>query len=549
MGPALRPPGGEATYYLAVNRNKRSIALDLRDEADLEVARALAARADVVVDNFKPGTMERLGLGHETLRALNPGLVSCSVTGFGSGEGAALPGYDLIAQAVGGLMSVTGEPGGEGTKAGVAVVDVITGLHAALGILAALRHRDRTGEGQHVEVSLLSSVLSALANHSSAYAAAGVVPRAMGNRHPSVVPYEVFQAADRPIVIAAGNDRQFVALCEVLERPDLAGDAGYATNAGRVAARDRLVDELNKALAARTADEWFELLTAAGVPCGPINDLAAAFALARRTRPGAQGGDRRRGTGRQPHPPRRHPARLPPAAPGARTGRGLGSWDIGGMSADEARRRPPTAQQFVLGELRRAITTGRLRPGAPIRQDALAEELQVSRVPLREALKTLQGEGLVRYEAHRGYSVETLSLGDLREVYRIRELLEEEAVRRAVARLADADLDRLRAAQDDVERAADAGDVLAMATANRLFHMTLFDCAGMPRLSRLIRTLWDTTDAYRSMYYGGPANRERVVKEHRATLDALRRRDADEAVATLTVHRAHAVAELESLLS
>ncbi|MEV4835221.1 CoA transferase [Nonomuraea sp. NPDC049486] len=273
-------PGGEATYYLAVNRNKRSIALDLRDEADLEVARALAARADVVVDNFKPGTMERLGLGHETLRALNPGLVSCSVTGFGSGEGAALPGYDLIAQAVGGLMSVTGEPGGEGTKAGVAVVDVITGLHAALGILAALRHRDRTGEGQHVEVSLLSSVLSALANHSSAYAAAGVVPRAMGNRHPSVVPYEVFQAADRPIVIAAGNDRQFVALCEVLERPDLAGDAGYATNAGRVAARDRLVDELNKALAARTADEWFELLTAAGVPCGPINDLAAAFALA-----------------------------------------------------------------------------------------------------------------------------------------------------------------------------------------------------------------------------------------------------------------------------
>ncbi|MGI5270256.1 CaiB/BaiF CoA transferase family protein [Nonomuraea sp. CA-218870] len=273
-------PGGEATYYLAVNRNKRSIALDLRDEAGLEVARALAARADVLVENFKPGTMDRLGLGHETLRVLNPGLVYCSVTGFGSGEGAGLPGYDLIAQAVGGLMSVTGEPGGEGTKAGVAVVDVITGLHAALGVLAALRHRDRTGEGQRVEVSLLSSLLSALANHSSAYAAAGVVPKAMGNRHPSVVPYEVFQAADRPIVIAAGNDRQFRALCAVLERPDLAGDEKYATNAGRVAARDRLVGELNKALAARTADEWFGLLTAAGVPCGPINDLAAAFALA-----------------------------------------------------------------------------------------------------------------------------------------------------------------------------------------------------------------------------------------------------------------------------
>ncbi|MFI7125002.1 GntR family transcriptional regulator [Nonomuraea sp. NPDC050153] len=218
------------------------------------------------------------------------------------------------------------------------------------------------------------------------------------------------------------------------------------------------------------------------------------------------------------------------------------------MSPDQARRRPPTAQQFVLGEIRSAITTGRLRPGAPIRQDALAEELEVSRVPLREALKTLQGEGLVRYEAHRGYFVETLSLDDLREVYRIRELLEEEAVRRAVERLTDADLARLESAQDEVERAAAAGDVLAMATANRLFHMALFDCAGMPRLVRLIRTLWDTTDAYRSMYYGDAGNRERVVKEHRATLDALRRRAADEAVTTLDVHRAHAVAELESLL-
>ncbi|WP_433440488.1 CaiB/BaiF CoA transferase family protein [Nonomuraea sp. CA-141351] len=269
---------GEATYFLGVNRNKRSIALDLR--ADMEVARALAARADVLVENFRPGTMERLGLGHSSLRELNPGLVYCSITGFGSGSGAGLPGYDLIAQAVGGLMSVTGEPDGPGTKAGVALVDVITGLHAALGILAALRHRDRTGEGQRIEVSLLSSLLSALTNHASAYAAAGVVPRAMGNRHPSIVPYEVFEAADRPIVIAAGNDRQFQALCKALNRPDLAEDARYATNADRVAARDELVAELNVALAARTADEWFEALTAAGVPCGPINDLAAAFALA-----------------------------------------------------------------------------------------------------------------------------------------------------------------------------------------------------------------------------------------------------------------------------
>ncbi|MEU8354757.1 CoA transferase [Nonomuraea sp. NPDC048882] len=287
---------GEATYFLGVNRNKRSIALDLR--ADAEVARALAARADVLVENFRPGTMERLGLGYDTLRELNPGLVYCSITGFGSGTGAGLPGYDLIAQAVGGLMSVTGEPGGPGTKAGVALVDVITGLHAALGILAALHHRDTTGQGgrvggpgvpdgapgggvgQRVEVSLLSSLLSALTNHSSAYAAAGVVPRAMGNRHPSIVPYEVFQAADRPIVIAAGNDRQYRALCAVLDRDDLAEDPLYATNAARVAAREMLVPALNAALAGRTADEWFERLTAAGVPCGPINDLAAAFALA-----------------------------------------------------------------------------------------------------------------------------------------------------------------------------------------------------------------------------------------------------------------------------
>ncbi|TDC04570.1 CoA transferase [Nonomuraea longispora] len=280
-------PGGQATYFLGVNRNKRSIALDLRDEADLQVARALAVRADVLVENFRPGTMDRLGLGHDALRALNPGLVYCSITGFGSGAGAGLPGYDLIAQAVGGLMSVTGEPDGPGTKAGVALVDVITGLHAALGILAALRHRDHTGEGGHltgsgqrVEVSLLSSLLSALTNHSSAYAAAGVVPKAMGNRHPSIVPYEVFQAADRPLVIAAGNDRQFQALCAVLDRPGLAADPRYATNAGRVAARDELVAALDDALGERPADEWFELLTAAGVPCGPINDLATAFALA-----------------------------------------------------------------------------------------------------------------------------------------------------------------------------------------------------------------------------------------------------------------------------
>ncbi|MEU6039851.1 GntR family transcriptional regulator [Actinomadura sp. NPDC047616] len=217
-------------------------------------------------------------------------------------------------------------------------------------------------------------------------------------------------------------------------------------------------------------------------------------------------------------------------------------------TVDTGRGRPPTAQQFVLGELRRAITTGRLRPGAPIRQDALAEELGVSRVPLREALKTLQGEGLVSYRAHRGYFVEELSLDDLREVYRIRELLEAEAVRQAVAHLTDDDLDVLEKAQREVERASAAADVLDMAAANRTFHMTLYECARMPRLTRMIASLWDATDAYRSIYYGDDHNRRRVIDEHRAALDALRARDPDRAIDILDVHRAHAVTTLESLM-
>ncbi|WP_049563733.1 GntR family transcriptional regulator [Nonomuraea sp. SBT364] len=211
-------------------------------------------------------------------------------------------------------------------------------------------------------------------------------------------------------------------------------------------------------------------------------------------------------------------------------------------------RRPPTAQQFVLEELRRAITTGRLRPGEPIRQEVLAGELDVSRVPLREALKTLQGEGLVGHRAHRGYFVEQLSLDDLREVYLIRDLLEAEAVRRAVGRLTDAGLAAAETAQAEVERAAEAADVLAMAEANRRFHMAIFECAGLPRLVRLIRTLWDSTDAYRSVYYAEEHNRQRVIEEHRATLDLLRRRDAEGAVALLAGHRAAAVQAIESML-
>ena len=269
---------GVATYYQAVNRNKRSSALDLRDAADLARALDLVARADVVVENFLPGGMDRLGLGYDDVRAANPGVVYCSITGFGPDS--SLPGYDLVVQAVGGLMSMTGPGPGEPTRAGVAVVDVLTGLHAAVGILAALRHRDRTGEGQRVQVDLMSCLLSSLVNQSSGYLLAGVVPQAMGNRHPSLVPYEVFRARDRPLVIACGNDRQFRSLAGVLGEETLADDERYATNPQRVAHREVLVPLLNELLALGDARDWCERLAAVGVPAGPVNDLAEAFGYA-----------------------------------------------------------------------------------------------------------------------------------------------------------------------------------------------------------------------------------------------------------------------------
>jgi crotonobetainyl-CoA:carnitine CoA-transferase CaiB-like acyl-CoA transferase len=271
---------GVATYFLSVNRGKRSVALDLRGDEGAEEARRLVAGADVVVENFRPGVMERLGFGHERLREANPGLVYCSLTGFGSGEGAALPGYDLLVQAVGGLMSVTGDPEGEPQKVGVALVDVIAGLFASTGILAALRHRDRTGEGQLVEVDLLSALLAGLVNQSSAYTAGGVVPGRMGNAHPSISPYELYGTGDGEIVIAVGNDKQFAALAEQLGAPEWADEARFASNDARVANRVALREELEARLASRGGREWIELLTAAGVPAGPVNDVAAAFELA-----------------------------------------------------------------------------------------------------------------------------------------------------------------------------------------------------------------------------------------------------------------------------
>jgi crotonobetainyl-CoA:carnitine CoA-transferase CaiB-like acyl-CoA transferase len=270
----------QSTYFLSVNRNKRSFAADLEDPADLAAVRELVRRADVLVENFRPGSLARHGLDYDAARALNPGIVYCSVTGFGSGGGGALPGYDLLVQAVGGLMSVTGPGPGQPVKTGVALVDVLTGLHAAVGILAALRHREATGEGQRIEVSLLSALLSSMVNQSAGYTAGGVVPGIMGNRHPSIAPYEVFEAADRPFVLAVGNDRQFAALCDVLGLPELAADHRFATNTARVAHVEELAVRIGKALSTRSAAQWYELLTPKGVPCGPVNDLAGAFALA-----------------------------------------------------------------------------------------------------------------------------------------------------------------------------------------------------------------------------------------------------------------------------
>jgi crotonobetainyl-CoA:carnitine CoA-transferase CaiB-like acyl-CoA transferase len=273
---------GQATYFDAVNRNKTSIALELTDPDDAQRARALAREVDVVVENFRPGVMDALGLGWETLHEHNPRLVYCSVTGFGRDAGAEMPGYDLLVQALGGLMSITGAPDGEPQKVGVALVDVVAGLFATVGILTALRHRDETGCGQRVEISLLASLLAALVNQASGYTVAGVVPGRMGNAHPSIAPYELYPCGDGELVVAVGNDRQFATLAKVLGLPELAGDPRFATNPDRVANRRALREALVSRLGARSAAEWAAELTAARVPAGVVNDLAGAFALAQR---------------------------------------------------------------------------------------------------------------------------------------------------------------------------------------------------------------------------------------------------------------------------
>lgn len=273
---------GEATYFDAVNRNKRAIVLDLGLPEDLARARALAAECDVLLENFRPGLLDQCGLGYDDMHAVHPGIVYCSITGFGRDAGAKLPGYDLLVQALGGLMSITGAPEGEPQKVGVAVVDVITGLFATTGILAALRHRDRTGEGQLVELDLLSCLLAALANQATSYTAGAHTPTRMGNRHPSIAPYQLLHAQDGELVVAVGNDRQFSALCKVLDTPELLEDPRFASNSARVANQEALEAALERRLRTSPAAHWVEALTAARVPAGEVNDIGQAFDLAHR---------------------------------------------------------------------------------------------------------------------------------------------------------------------------------------------------------------------------------------------------------------------------
>jgi crotonobetainyl-CoA:carnitine CoA-transferase CaiB-like acyl-CoA transferase len=268
----------ESAYYLAVNRNKRSIGVDLKDPEGLERVRDLAAGADVMIENWRRGALEKLGLGYEDLGETNPGLVYCSITGFGPGPDEERPGYDFLVQARGGVMGITGQPGGEPTKVGVAISDIMCGLFASNAILAALHRRAETGEGARIEVPLFESTLGWLANRGQEYLISGEDKGLIGNVHPSIVPYQTFDASDKPLVVAVGNNAQFAALCKVVGRPELAEDERYATNPDRVANREALVEELQQEFRKRSAQEWAGEIRAAGVPSGPVNTLADVFA-------------------------------------------------------------------------------------------------------------------------------------------------------------------------------------------------------------------------------------------------------------------------------
>jgi formyl-CoA transferase len=272
----------DAAYYLACNRGKKSLTLDIARPEGQGLARALALKCDVLVENFKVGDLARYGLDYATLAKANPRLVYCSITGFGQdGPYRDRPGYDFMVQGLGGLMSVTGErddrPGGGPQKVGVAVADLFSGMYATSAILAALLHREKSGAGQHIDLALLDVQVAMLANLSSAYFASNEAPRRMGNAHQTIVPYHVFRAQDDFLIVAVGNDTQFARFCEVIGAREWAADERFATNPQRVRHRDLLVGMIEERMRARTAREWLRLLEPSGVPCGPINDLAQVF--------------------------------------------------------------------------------------------------------------------------------------------------------------------------------------------------------------------------------------------------------------------------------
>lgn len=261
---------GISTYYLSVNRNKQSVTLDLKDEADLETAYQIIDRCDVFIENWKPGGLKKFGLDPESVAKRWPHIIHTSVTGFGSTGGASMPGYDLLAQALSGMMEITGSPDGAPQRSGVAVFDVMTGMHAAIGILAAIQERAASGDGQHVEVNLLSSALSSLVNQTAGYAAAGNVPTRQGNDHPSLFPYGPFMAQDRDLVITCGNDSQFGRLMTALGRPECIEDAKFKTMKDRNANREGLREIIEIQFGQDTAQAWFDTLQAVQVPCAPI---------------------------------------------------------------------------------------------------------------------------------------------------------------------------------------------------------------------------------------------------------------------------------------
>lgn len=269
---------GDAAYFLSANRGKRSVAIDIARPEGQELIRRIAAVSDVLVENFKLGGLKKYGLDYDSLRKINPRLIYCSITGFGQqGPYAARAGYDFMIQGMSGLMSITGEPQGDPMKVGVAFADIFTGLHAVIGITSALHHRERTGEGQFLDLALLDSQVAVLANQSSNYLVGGKAPGRLGNAHPNIVPYQTFETKDGYMIVAVGNDRQFTEYCRIIGLPQLSGDPRFAANRGRVENRESLIPLLRPAMKAKMTAEWVAAFESVAVPCGPINTIAQMF--------------------------------------------------------------------------------------------------------------------------------------------------------------------------------------------------------------------------------------------------------------------------------